>query len=292
MTSRVVILGASGFVTKSLRAHFLEYYPKQECLAVASSEVDLTKAESAAALKKIILPTDTVVISSAVTPDKGRDVVTQTKNLKMGETLASFFMSSASCAYVIAISSDAVYSDEPSLVRETSACDPSTFYGSTHLARERMWGDVLKKSKIPFLVLRPSALYGAEDTHNSYGPNRFLRSALKEKKISLFGGGEEKRDHVYVKDLCRLIALCLERRSEGILNVATGKSVSFYELANLVAQVVGERVAIETSARQNPITYRHFDTTATIKAFPFFCYTPLAEGLAEMFGEMVRPGSP
>ncbi len=284
---RVAILGASGFVAKSLNQYLLENNYQGRCIAIPSAEADLTKRESATILRKMIVPTDTVVICSAVTPDKGRDVRTQMQNIKMGETLAEFFESSL-CAHVIYISSDAVYSDNANPVEELSPCDPSSFYGLTHLVRERMLADVLKRSKIPFLILRPAALYGAEDTHNSYGPNRFVRTAIEQKKISLFGGGEEKRDHVYVKDLCRLICQCVEQRSEGILNVATGKSISFYDLASLVAKVLQERIEIVTSVRQNPVTHRHFNITALIEAFPFFSCAPLSEGITQMLGAMAQ----
>ena len=285
--NRIVILGASGFVARNLKRYFSENHAAQEGLTVASSEADLTKPESAAILKKIILPSDTVIVCSAVTPDKGRDVRTQMQNLKMGETLFSFFESVA-CAHLVYISSDAVYPDGLSFVRENSPCDPSAFYGLTHLVRERMLAEAVKKSKTPFLILRPSALYGAEDTHNSYGPNRFIRTATREGKIQLFGGGEEKRDHVLIDDLCRLIAECVGHRSEGVLNVATGKSVSFFDVASLIVRILGESVVIETSVRQQPATHRHFDVTETARAFPSFRYTPLSEGIAEALGAMAE----
>jgi len=38
-------------------------------------------------------------------------------------------------------------------------------------------------------------------------------------------------------------------------------------------------VEIRSTPRQTPIVHRHFDTTACLKAFPAFRYTPLEEGL-------------
>ena len=142
------------------------------------------------------------------------------------------------------------------------------------------------KRGIPFLILRPCALYGSGDTHNSYGPNRFIRSAIEQKKILLFGGGEEKRDHLFIKDLCRLLGLCLSYRSQGILNAASGKSVSFYDLASLISRCLVQPIAIETSVRQSVVTHRHFDTTAVMKAFAFFQYTPLKDAVDEILASM------
>ena len=133
------------------------------------------------------------------------------------------------------------------------------------------------------LILRPSLLYGAGDTHNSYGPNRFLRTATSEGKITLFGNGEEKRDHVYIKDLSRLIGLSLTRRSKGVLNVATGNSTSFFDVAQAIVELCGDQMEIKCLPRQVAITHRRFDIAATLKAFPSFQYTSLREGISEAF---------
>jgi hypothetical protein len=68
--------------------------------------------------------------------------------------------------------------------------------------------------------------------------------------------------------------------STGILNVATGSSISFRGIAELVVALSGRPIEVRGTARQNPITHRHFDITECLKAFPQFRYTPLREGLA------------
>src|ERR1700733_14547904 len=111
-------------------------------------------------------------------------------------------------------------------------------------------------SATSLLFLRPCAVYGANDTHNSYGPNRFIRSGLKDGKITLFGFGEEKRDHVYVEDLSRLVELCLLHRSEGTLNLVSGTAVSFYDVAERIIRLSGLPIRIENLPRSSQITHR------------------------------------
>src|SRR5256885_1405531 len=76
--------------------------------------------------------------------------------------------------------------------------------------------------KAPLAILRPTLLYGAEDPHNGYGPNRFRRLANAGADITLFGEGEERRDHVLIDDLAEIVLRVLKRRSTGTLNIATG----------------------------------------------------------------------
>ena len=138
--------------------------------------------------------------------------------------------------------------------------------------------EACRAAGIPLAILRPAALYGAGDTHDSYGPNRFLRTAREEGRIALFGEGEEQRDHVFVDDAAALVTAVLERSSTGVLNVATGSAVSFRAVAEAVAGLV-DGAAVEGSPRRGPITHRHFDVAATRAAFPTFAWTPYEEGL-------------
>jgi len=236
-------------------------------------------------LRGLIRADDAVVVVSAITPDKGKDVHTLMKNLTMGSHL-SIFLQQHPCAHVLYISSDAVYADGMSLIRETSCASPTTFHGLMHLARERMLAQALALGRIPLMILRPCTLYGAQDTHHAYGPNRFLRGAMQQRAITLIGEGEEQRDHVALTDLARLIGFCIVHRSDGVLNVATGTSVSFARLARMVAELFEEPVRIDSQPRQSAVTHRHFDVTALMRAFPSWRPTPLREGLLETFRQL------
>ena len=147
-----------------------------------------------------------------------------------------------------------------------------------HIARELMIKQLVKS---PIAVLRPTLIYGAGDPHNSYGPNRLRRMAHREGRITLFGEGEETRDHIYIDDVVALIELVLQLRSSGLLNLASGHSVSYAELAKMVAALCSFPVEIKGSPRQNPITHRAFDVTALHRSFPTFVFTPLKDGLAK-----------
>jgi nucleoside-diphosphate-sugar epimerase len=274
------VLGASGAVGRDLVSHLGEL--GFETVGVSSRQIDLTAPASVDLLQSTVRDGDAVVVAATITPDRGKDIRAMMRNLAMGEHLACF-LERTRCAHVIYLSSDSVYENAENPVRESSLSGPESYYSLMHLARERMLAAATQKAGSSYLILRPTLLYGPTDTHNSYGVNRFLRSARAEGRIALFGHGEEKRDHVFIKDLNRLIGLCLLRRSEGLLNVATGHSHSFLEVARMVAALFPGGTRIEYAPRGSAITHRHFDVTATIKGFPSFLYTPLAAGISATF---------
>ena len=277
---RVLILGASGFIARDLARHLAE--EKIEYRAIASSEIDFLQPQSVAQLQSAISQGDALVMTSGITPNKGRDVGTLMKNLTMAQHVAAA-LEAAPCAHLVYISSDAVYDWRENLIRETSVRQPIELYGLTHVVREQILTLAAAKAKIPLCIFCPCAIYGASDTHNSYGPNRFLRGAIKDRTIALFGRGEETRDHIFIEDVSRLIALCLLHRSAGTINAVSGKAVTFHEVALKIAQLAGPDVRIEYLPRNAPITHRQFDVTERLKAFPFFAPTPLEEGLAASF---------
>jgi UDP-glucose 4-epimerase len=281
--SRVVVLGSKGFLARALVQQLADN--GIDSLAVGSSEIDLILPDSVAKMGQLLRPDDCLVITSALTPDKGRDVATLMKNLEMARHLASL-LESRGCSQVIYISSDSVYSAEDSLIRESSTRQASDLYSLMHIAREQILIQATAKSQTPLCIVCPCAIYGAADTHNSYGPNRFFRTALKDGKIMLFGNGEEIRDHILVEDVARLIGLCIAHRSIGILNAATGAAQSFHQVADSIAGIVGAEVIIECLPRSGAITHRHFDPTLRIKAFPEFTPTPLIVGLTKMHRDL------
>lgn len=273
---RIVVLGARGFVGREL-LEFLETRGLSH-LAVARQQIDLGEPGSADSLRSILHPEDAVVVAAALTPDRGRDLAPFMKNLRMAECIAQA-LAEAPCAHLVYISSDAVYDGRESLVSEDTAPSPTDLYSLMHIARERILDHAAQSRAIPFCVVRPCAIFGAGDTHNSYGPNRFVRSALKERRIKLFGVGEELRDHVYVGDVVAVIGAVLQRRSTGVLNAVSGQSVSFGDLARMIVELTGPDVAMESLPRSGKVTHRHFDSTALLKSFPDLGRTELQEGL-------------
>jgi UDP-glucose 4-epimerase len=144
---------------------------------------------------------------------------------------------------------------------------------------------VMMMSAVPanaLAILRCTLVCAADDTHNSYGPNRFRRQAAKEGKITLGGEGKETRDHVFADDVAELVRLVLVHRSAGLLNAVSGRSYSFGEVAHIVAATFNPPVEVSFAGGGGAVTHRHFDATALHQAFPNFHFQPLEAVVAEV----------
>ena len=269
---RVVVIGAGGFigstVTKRLKTDGVSV------LGLTRKEVDLLGNDAKQQLKSFLTPGDSVVMVSAIAPAKTVHMLMQ--NLQMAQAVCEV-IAETEISHLVYISSDAVYADNANPVTEESCCEPSTLHGMMHAARELM----LKSStNAPFAALRPTLIYGSADPHDGYGPNRFRRQAEQSGAVSIFGEGEERRDHVAVTDVAAITAMTLLHRSTGALNVVTGVSTSFHDIAHLIAKQYGAEVV--SQPRQGPpphLTHRFFDVTNCLKAFPSFQYVKLDDGL-------------
>lgn len=274
--ARAVIVGAGGFVGGAIANRLAQ--DSVPVFAVTRKDINLLHQDSGKSLAKALRADDCILFVSAIAPARNSEALM--KNLAMAEQVIAALKAQPT-AHLVYVSSDAVYDDNANPVTERSFCQPSSMHGMMHAARELMLRSELN---LPLAILRPSLLYGENDPHNGYGPNRFRRLAEKCESITLFGEGEEQRDHVYIEDLARLVAEVIVHRSTGVLNIATGEAVSFRQIAELVVRISGKPVEIRGTPRQNPITHRHFDITECLKAFPRFRYTPLREGLSRAAG--------
>jgi nucleoside-diphosphate-sugar epimerase len=243
---------------------------------IPRTDVDLLEEGAAEKLAHELKATDSLVVISANAPVKNSAMLRE--NVAMMEPLCAALEKSP-VSHVIYISSDAVYADSDGPLTETSSAEPGSLHGAMHLTREIMLKDVVT---CPLAILRPTLIYGIDDPHNGYGPNQYRRLAEKGENIVLFGEGEERRDHVLVDDVAELIKLALQRRSEGVLNIATGTVTSFKQVAEIIKGCCESDIEIVTTPRKGPMPhngFRPFDASSTQIAFPEFEYTELTETL-------------
>ena len=283
--ARVVILGASGVIGRALMPFLVDR--GVSILPVTSSELNLLDPDASGHLAGLLRQDDALVVLAGIPPRLGRDLAAMVQNVQMAVNVCAA-LSKQPVAHVIYLSSDAVYTRSVEEVSEDSPVAPTDSYSAMHLVREDLFRRLVPA---PVAVLRVTQICALHDTHDAYGPSRFIRMATKEQRIVLFGRGEETRDHIQVEDVVALIHACLMRRSQGVLNVATGRSINFADVAALVAAQLDPPPEIQYAPRQLPITHRTFDVSAMVRAFPEIGLTPLEAGLEKIVRHVVSSGS-
>lgn len=272
-------MGAGGFVGRAITENLKT--KGVEVLTLGRSDVDLLEEGADEKLALIVKSTDSFVAVSALAPVKNIKMLGQ--NITMINTMVSALTRSTP-THVLNIGSDAIFGDEGLPLTENSPKAPSSFHGIMHSAREVAFTELL----CPVATLRPTLIYGANDPHNGYGPNKFRRSAKKGEDIILFGEGEERRDHVHIDDVAELASRIIMHKSEGALNAVTGDVWSFREVASMIVAMVDKPVRVRGSPRKGDMPhggFRPFDASQTTQAFPDFSYTRLPEGLAKVHSD-------
>ena len=268
---RVIVVGCNGFIGKALTTKLAELGIVH--IGLSKEEYNLLDEKVSKKLKQIIQPNDHIVFTSAITPSKSPTDVQ--KSIKMVETFASALIDNP-CKQVVLISSDAVYGDRGGKFDENSPSNPNSFHGLAQLSREIVLQD---HKKLNLAILRVCAVYGKGDTHNSYGPNRFLRQIENSEPIKIFGEGLSVRDHIFVDDVVRVILNSIDINFSGILNVVSGYSYTFREVAQKCQEVFSPNSQIETQGTESEILIKQFNNSRIQQLFPKFRATDLDTGL-------------
>ncbi len=84
-------------------------------------------------------------------------------------------------------------------INEKSDKNYSESYGRTKLEAENILIKTAKKSKLPYIIIRPTTVYGPRDKAGIYQ----LVNILKKGKYFFIGNALNKMDYIYVEDLVR-----------------------------------------------------------------------------------------
>jgi UDP-glucose 4-epimerase len=274
----VVLLGATGFLGRAIAAR--AEAAGAQVHGFNSKTLNLTDREAFRVLDGLIGPDTTLVFASAVTPDKGRTVDALDANLQMTMNVGRY-VAEHPFRKVVYVSSDAVYPMSDEMVTESSAVEPADFYALAKYSGEVVLSNVCGQAKVPLVIVRPTGVYGAGDTHNSYGPNRFLTQIQNDGKVSMFGEGEDVRDHVYVDDVAAITVDLAASNATGLFNIASGESRTFGSIVEQLQRLAPVEFEVVKLPKSGGASRRDFDIGRLREALPGLTLTPFEEGLRQ-----------
>jgi UDP-glucose 4-epimerase len=127
-------------------------------------------------------------------------------------------------------------------VNEDHPTNPKGIYAVTNLTAEKMVLVYHDVHKISGTCLRITNTYGPRHqmAHDEYGVlNWFIRKAIDDEVIPVFGDGRILRDFLYVDDLveCFLQVATCDQACGEVFNVGTGVPISFIDLAKKIVDI-------------------------------------------------------
>ncbi len=137
---------------------------------------------------------------------------------------------------IIFASSASIYGDTKNFkVNENFKLKPGHFYAFTKYIGEKMIRSYCNINSIKYTIMRFFNIYGPGSTAVI---GRFIAQKIQKKKLTIYGNGNQKRDFLYVEDLCEAIHLSLKKKiSENkIYNLGSGKAKSINEIKNIISK--------------------------------------------------------
>jgi nucleoside-diphosphate-sugar epimerase len=282
--SKIIVFGSSGFVGKAV-CNLLEKLSYE--IVKIDRNVFSNMKSSPMDFRESINETDILIFASAIAPAKNSqdfldNIVLVQEFLELTRGL--------NFAYLLNISSDAVYGDYLRPITEEDTPQPTNIHGMMHHSREFLlrqhFGENMGN-------LRPTLIYGPKDPHNSYGPNKFIRQALTHNRIEVIGDGEEQRDHIFIEDVARVAHLMVKLRINENLNAATGRTIDFKSIALFIqSQIPKINIAfLDRNGRTMPHDgYRAFNASKLKMLAPDLSVLDLDEGIRATLKEVSEIG--
>lgn len=149
-------------------------------------------------------------------------------------------------AFVYA-SSSSVYGDAESYpTRETDRPMPMSPYGVTKLAAEHLATLYGKNFGVPTVSLRYFTVYGPGQRPDM-AFNKFLRAAIDDQPIPVYGDGTQIREFTHVADIveANIRAWLRQPPAGSVINLSGGSSVTVNEVLEKISIITGKELDIQ-----------------------------------------------
>ncbi|WP_339103339.1 NAD-dependent epimerase/dehydratase family protein [Haloterrigena salinisoli] len=180
--------------------------------------------------------------------------------------------------------------------REDGPIAPKTNYAVAKAVNERYVKSYCEAAEIPYTILRYFNVYGPnqDGSTDGYVVPKFVRRALADDSVPVYGSGEQTRDFTYIDDAldATIRSLGPAGRNE-TFNVGTGYECSIRRLAEFAVDVVGRGHIVHTEdPRPYRVERRCADITKARDVLRYAPRTPLPDGIAKIAAAMERSDRP
>ena len=178
-------------------------------------------------------------------------------------------------------SSSSVYGDRAAIpMREDALPQPVSPYGVTKMAAEQLGYLYHVNYGVPTAAMRYFTVYGPRQRPDM-AFHRFLRAALNDEPIALYGDGEQTRDFTFVADAVAATIAAAERGVPGTAyNIGGGSRVSMNDVLKIIERVAGRPLkVVREGAQKGDMRDTYADTSLARRDLGFAPKVALDEGI-------------
>jgi len=131
---------------------------------------------------------------------------------------------------------------------ETTELRPVSPYGMTKVATEELAGVYHRTAGVPVTGLRFFTAYGPRQRPDM-AFNRFIRMALEDEPIPVYGDGRQQRDFTFVDDVVDgTLAAAARGRPGAVYNIGGGRPTELREMITALGSMLGRQLAVRSHA--------------------------------------------
>jgi UDP-glucose 4-epimerase len=182
--------------------------------------------------------------------------------------------------FVNASTGGAILGEVTPPISEAMAPEPMSPYGASKLATEGFCSAYTASFGLPSASLRFSNIYGPNSAHKKSAVAAFVKAALGDGRITVYGDGTQQRDYLFVGDLARGITTAIEAKVSGTFQLGSGKPTPLLDLISAIESVSGRKLTVEHQApRRGEVHSTWCDIGKARQYFKYAAPTALTSGL-------------
>lgn len=271
---KILITGGCGFIGSNFIRYLLKKYPDYrifnlDALTYAGNPDNLKdivgnsrysfikgRIEDKKLIRNIINDFDSVIHFAAESHvDRSiQDVQPFIETNIVGTATILEAVRDSSVERLIHISTDEVYGalGDHGRFTEQTPLSPNSPYAASKASADLMVRAYHETYRIPSIIIRPSNNYGPYQYPEKFIP-LMITNLLSNKKIPIYGEGNNIRDWLFVEDNCRAIDLILHRGKIGeIYNVGGNSEMRNIDLAKTVLRIMDMPEELITFVKDRP----------------------------------------
>lgn len=177
-------------------------------------------------------------------------------------------------------------------IKEVHPIDPICSYGITKVTIEKYLHLFWTLHGVDYCVLRISNAYGErQPVLKTQGIiASFIKNALQDKEIVVWGDGSVIRDYIYAGDIAKaFLAASTYEGEPRVFNIGSGRGHSIVDIIDIIEQVSRQRLRINyASARTVDVPINVLDNSRAKLHLNWLPKVDLVEGVSRSFEYMQR----